>query len=155
MEPFSVHEVMCFVSTQFDKLNRENLYSTLIEFYSCDELIAAKQVLISICQKNVSNAINSSKKKFSTIFLTYGKLLTQNMAASFRLSLWQQILLVCHWLTQTNTTWNFLSHLFWKFKNKTNISGGNAVNGYSSKTAWREWGDIFITIRKNTNLWQA
>ena len=52
MEPFSVNEVMCFVSTQFDKLNRENLYSTLIEFYSRDELIAAKQVLISICEKN-------------------------------------------------------------------------------------------------------
>ena len=63
MGSYTVNEILCFVSSQFDKLHRQNLNSILLEFYTKDELVTAKQILVSFCEKSsVSDAINPSKK---------------------------------------------------------------------------------------------
>ena len=63
MDKYTVNEVLCFVSSQFDQLNRENLLSTIIEFYKREELSAAKQLLLTQCEKeNLSHLINDYKK---------------------------------------------------------------------------------------------
>ena len=63
MVSFIVSEVLCFVTTEFDTLNRQNLYSLILEFYTCDELITAKQILVSLCDNNgLSNQIFELEK---------------------------------------------------------------------------------------------
>ena len=63
MDRYTVNEVLCYVSSQFDQLNRENLLSTLIEFYKREELSSAKQLLLSQCEKDkLSNHLNEFKK---------------------------------------------------------------------------------------------
>ena len=60
---FTVNELLCFVTSQFDKLNRQNLNSILLEFYSREEVLTAKNILVSFCEKNgLSNAIIEPKK---------------------------------------------------------------------------------------------
>jgi hypothetical protein len=61
MVPLAINEFLCFVSVQFDKLDRENLVSTLIDFYSYEEALLAKETLISECDKIL---INDSIKDF-------------------------------------------------------------------------------------------
>ena len=59
-----MNELLCFMVSQFDKLDRQNLSTTLLEFYSKNEVISAKEILVSHCEdSNVSNAINPLKKK--------------------------------------------------------------------------------------------
>ena len=63
MDKYTVNEVLCYVTSQYDQLNRENLHSTLVEFYNREELSLAKQLLITQCEKdNLSNHINEFKK---------------------------------------------------------------------------------------------
>ena len=63
MSIYTVNELLCFLSTQFDKLDRTNINSVLVDFYKRDEIIKAKDILISECQKvNVSDQISESKK---------------------------------------------------------------------------------------------
>ena len=45
------NEFLCFLSIQFDKLDRENLISTLGDFYSFREALEAKNILIAECEK--------------------------------------------------------------------------------------------------------
>ena len=63
MTSYTVNELLCFVSTQFDKLDRQNLNSTILEFYNRDDFQSAKSILVSLCEKNgISDQINESKK---------------------------------------------------------------------------------------------
>ena len=63
MANLMVNELLCFLSHQFDKLDRSNLNAVLLEFYTREEVVTAKRILIAECEKdNVSNAINDSKK---------------------------------------------------------------------------------------------
>ena len=59
----TVNELLCFTSVQYDKLDRTNLNSILLDFYSREEVIFAKNVLLAECEKvNLSGAINEFKK---------------------------------------------------------------------------------------------
>ena len=59
-----VNEVLCFVSGQSDKLNRANIESVLLDFYTQDELVFAKTLLLAECHKDgLSDVINSESKK--------------------------------------------------------------------------------------------
>ena len=63
MATFIVNELLCFVTNQFDTLNRQNLNSAILEFYTCDELITAKQILVSLCENNgLSSQISELKR---------------------------------------------------------------------------------------------
>ena len=63
MAGYTVNELLCFLATQYDKLDRNNLNSILLEFYSRDEVISAKNILISECDKlNLSSQISDLKK---------------------------------------------------------------------------------------------
>ena len=63
MADLQVNELLCFMTTQYDKLEKTNLSSILLEFYSREELINAKNILVSICDKNgLSNPIADFKK---------------------------------------------------------------------------------------------
>ena len=64
MPPSTVNELLCFVATQYDKLDRQNLGSILVDFYSLDELVASKLLLVAECEKiNIIDAISDYKKK--------------------------------------------------------------------------------------------
>ena len=64
MEPIIINELLCFVSTQFDKLTRQNLNSIVLEYYSKDDLVAAKHLLVNICDKiGLSNNVSDFKIK--------------------------------------------------------------------------------------------
>ena len=64
MATLHVNELLCFVSTQFDKLDRNNLNSVILEFYARNELIDAKNTLVSICDKiGISNLIAEFRTK--------------------------------------------------------------------------------------------
>ena len=62
MPPLHINEYLCFLTVQFDKLDRENLISTLVEFYSYREALDAKNTLVSECEKA---SLNDSIKEFS------------------------------------------------------------------------------------------
>ena len=51
MQNLHINEFLCFLTGQFDKLDRENLISTLVEFYSFREALDAKTTLVSECEK--------------------------------------------------------------------------------------------------------
>ena len=62
MEKFTVNELLCFITTQFDKLTRENINSVIVDFYKREELALAKQTLLTQCEKdNLSNNVNEFK----------------------------------------------------------------------------------------------
>ena len=64
MASFVVNELLCFLSSQYDKLDRENINSILLEFYILEELECAKQILISECEKiDISEEINEFKRE--------------------------------------------------------------------------------------------
>ena len=64
MSRYTVNELLCFATSQFDKLDRNVLNSTLIDFYSQQEIFDAKQILLAECDKLSLNAdINESRKK--------------------------------------------------------------------------------------------
>ena len=59
-----VSEVLCFVSVQSDKLDRANIESVLLDFYTQDELVSGKNLLLAECHKDgLSDAINTESKK--------------------------------------------------------------------------------------------
>ena len=61
---YAVNELLCFATSQYDKLNRQNLNDILLEFYTREEVIAAKHVLVSNCEKHgLSDAIAEQKIK--------------------------------------------------------------------------------------------
>ena len=45
------NELLCFLSSQYDKVDKDSLFSTASGFYSFEESIAAKQLLIDECDK--------------------------------------------------------------------------------------------------------
>ena len=49
--PLHINEFLCFLTVQFDKLDRENLISALGDFYSFREALEAKNVLVAECEK--------------------------------------------------------------------------------------------------------
>ena len=60
---FTVNELLCFVKSQYDKLHRQNLNSVILEFYTREETVLAKNVLISHCEQiGLSNAIAEPRK---------------------------------------------------------------------------------------------
>ena len=64
MDSIIINELLCFVSTQYDKLTRQNLNSIVLEYYSKDDLVTAKQILVNICEKiGLSNNISEFKIK--------------------------------------------------------------------------------------------
>ena len=63
MQNYTVNALLCFLSTQSDKLDRADHASILVDFYTKDELTIAKNLLISECDKvNLSNHISDFKK---------------------------------------------------------------------------------------------
>ena len=63
MQNYSVSEILCFLSAQFDKLDRTNLNLILVDFCTKDEIATAKNLLISECDKiNLSSQISEFKK---------------------------------------------------------------------------------------------
>ena len=64
MANFVKNEFLCFLVTNYDKLDKDSLISTSSEFYNPDELIAAKQLLIDECEKlALSDSILEYKKR--------------------------------------------------------------------------------------------
>ena len=51
MASLLVNELLCFLTVQYDKMDRENLITSLLEFYSYREAIEAKNLLVSECEK--------------------------------------------------------------------------------------------------------
>ena len=63
MSQFTVNELLCFASFQFNKLNRGALNSLLLDFYYKEEIVEAKQILLAECEKtNLSSDISEFKK---------------------------------------------------------------------------------------------
>ena len=60
----TVDNLLFFVSTYFDKLDRQSLNSLLVDFYTLDEFVISKNLLIAQCEKiAISDAISEFKKK--------------------------------------------------------------------------------------------
>ena len=58
-----VNELLCFLTTQYDKVEKTNLNTILLEFYTREEVINAKNILVSICESNgISDQISDFKK---------------------------------------------------------------------------------------------
>ena len=58
-----VNEALSFLTVHFDKLGRDSLFSMLSEFFFLEETTAAKQILISECEKlNFIDAISDRFK---------------------------------------------------------------------------------------------
>ena len=64
MANFIGNELLCFLSCQYDKVEKDTLFSVLCDFYSLDESIAAKQLLINECDKlGLADAIKEYVKR--------------------------------------------------------------------------------------------
>ena len=60
----TVDNLLYFVASNFDTLDRQRLNTLLVDFYQLDELTASKSTLIKECEKiSISDAISESKKK--------------------------------------------------------------------------------------------
>ena len=60
----TVDNLLYFVASKFDSLDRQHLNSLLVDFYELDELITSKSILIAECDKiSISEAISEYKKK--------------------------------------------------------------------------------------------
>ena len=59
-----INELLCFLSFYYDKLDRTSLFSVLTDFYSHQEAVSAKQLLIAECEfLGISDEIADFKKK--------------------------------------------------------------------------------------------
>ena len=59
-----INELLCFLTFYGDKLDRTSLLSAISGFYTHEEAVAAKQLLIQECDKlGLSNSITEFKKK--------------------------------------------------------------------------------------------
>ena len=64
MAPLYINELLCFIATQADKLDRNSIFCTIVDFYTLDELIAAKSILINECDTlGLSDEIADFKKR--------------------------------------------------------------------------------------------
>ena len=64
MANFVANELLLFLSFQYDEADRDSIYSTISEFYSLEESIVAKQILINECNTlGISDAIYDFKKR--------------------------------------------------------------------------------------------
>ena len=62
--PNTIDNLLYFVNTHFDSLDRQHLNSVLVDFYSLNEFVASKATLIAECDKiDISNSISEYKKK--------------------------------------------------------------------------------------------
>ena len=58
------NKLLCFISTQYDKLDKDTLFSVISEFYTFDESTVAKQILIEECDKlSLADPILEFKKR--------------------------------------------------------------------------------------------
>ena len=63
MAPQTTNDVLHCVVNQYDILHRQGLNAILLDSYSKDQLLTAKQILISQCEKlTLSNRISNFKK---------------------------------------------------------------------------------------------
>ena len=62
MEPLLINEFLCFMTAQFNKLDRENLISVLQDSFVLREAVEAKNILLAECAKI---SIVDSIKNFS------------------------------------------------------------------------------------------
>ena len=58
MEPLHINEFLCFMTAQFNKLDREHLISMLVDSYVLREAVEAKNTLIAECEKNLNCRLN-------------------------------------------------------------------------------------------------
>ena len=64
MADMVVNELLCFLAFYGDKLDRNSLFSVISEFYTHNEAVDAKKLLISECETlRLTNAITNFKKK--------------------------------------------------------------------------------------------
>ena len=64
MATSSVDNLLHFVSCHFDSLDRQRLNTLLVEFYSIDEFLTSKSVLVAECEKiSITDAISECRKK--------------------------------------------------------------------------------------------
>ena len=61
MLPLNINEFLCFLSVQFDKIERDRLISILVETYGFRAALEAKNILICECEKI---SITDSIKEF-------------------------------------------------------------------------------------------
>ena len=67
MSGYTVNELLCFATSQFDKVDKTALLSTLLDFYSREEIVEAKQLLIAECGKcQITNISEFSKNRISS-----------------------------------------------------------------------------------------
>ena len=63
----TVDNLLYFVASKFDCLDRQHLNSLLVDFYELDEFITSKAILIAECDKiSISETISEYKKKHKT-----------------------------------------------------------------------------------------
>ena len=64
MADMVINELLCFLAFYGDKLDRNSLFSVISEFYTHNEAVDAKELLIAECDTlRLSNAITNFKKK--------------------------------------------------------------------------------------------
>ena len=57
-------ELLCYLSHQYDKVDRECLISTVSDFYTLEESLTAKQLIIDECEKlGLTDSIGEFKKR--------------------------------------------------------------------------------------------
>ena len=62
MPSLAINELLCFLSNQADQLDRVQLSAILLKFYALDELITAKLLLVTECEKiGITDAISEFK----------------------------------------------------------------------------------------------
>ena len=63
MSHLVISNLLCFLSSQYDKADEESIFSTISEFYSFEESIEAKQLLVNECDKlGLLNLIDELRK---------------------------------------------------------------------------------------------
>ena len=64
MPSSTVNEILCLVSFYYDQLDNQSLHCKIVNFYTLDELTAAKKLLIAECaQIDITHGISDFKKR--------------------------------------------------------------------------------------------
>ena len=64
MSTITVDNLLHFVATNFDTFDRQKIDSLLVDFYTIDELVASKLLLVAECKKiHITDSILENKKR--------------------------------------------------------------------------------------------
>ena len=51
MSVITANEVLCYVANQYNSTDRQSLFTSICDFYFHEELVTAKNILITECEK--------------------------------------------------------------------------------------------------------